>query len=64
MRDGARVRFDDQAPAYEEWAGLPEAICREVAALVLEGVPAACTVVDVGAGTGSIGRHLVRPGVR
>src|SRR5260221_9632928 len=51
-----RVSFDEQAGAYEERAGLPDAICREVAALVLEG--SSGLVLDVGAGTGAIGREL------
>jgi SAM-dependent methyltransferase len=56
----ARVSFDGQAPAYEARAGLPEEICREVAALLLDG--ARGLVVDVGAGTGTLGRHLVAAG--
>jgi ubiquinone/menaquinone biosynthesis C-methylase UbiE len=56
--------FDDQASAYEERAGLPEAVCREVVALMLDGAPAPAVVVDVGAGTGTLGRHLIAAGVR
>ncbi len=52
-----RVSFDGQAPAYEERAGLPEAIGREVAAQLTARAPR--VVVDVGAGTGTIGRHLL-----
>jgi len=51
-----RVSFDEQAGSYEERAGLPEDIAREVASLVLEG--ASGLVLDVGAGTGAIGREL------
>jgi SAM-dependent methyltransferase len=51
-----RVSFDEQAPSYEERAGLPDDIAREVASLVLDG--ASGLVLDVGAGTGTLGREL------
>jgi SAM-dependent methyltransferase len=51
-----RMSFDEQAGSYEERAGLPEAVCCEVAALALDG--ASGLVLDVGAGTGAIGREL------
>src|SRR5262245_41280567 len=53
-----RVSFDEQAGSYEERAGLSAVICREVAALVLDG--GAGLVLDVGAGTGVLGRELAR----
>jgi SAM-dependent methyltransferase len=58
----ARVRFDGQASAYEARAGLPEEICRELAALILDGTDG--LLVDVGAGTGTLGRHLIASGAR
>jgi SAM-dependent methyltransferase len=53
-----RVSFDGQASSYEERAGMPDAICREVAQQLVRHLPPTATVVDVGAGTGTIGRHL------
>lgn len=54
-----RVNFDAQAGAYDDRAGLPEAVSGEVASLLLQGLAKNSTVLDVGAGTGAIGRHLV-----
>lgn len=59
-----RVSFDGQAHEYEARAGLPEPICREVAALLLDGVRPSAVIVDVGAGTGTIGRHLAAADTR
>ncbi len=58
------MSFDDQASAYEERAGLPDAICREVARDLLDGLAANAVVLDVGAGTGTIGRYLAGGAVR
>jgi SAM-dependent methyltransferase len=59
-----RVSFDEQAGSYEERAGLPQEICREVASLVLAsdaGIGGGDgLVLDVGAGTGGIGRELAQ----
>jgi SAM-dependent methyltransferase len=57
-----RVSFDGQASNYEQRAGLPDDICREVAAMLVQGLPPTALVVDVGAGTGTLGRHIA--GVR
>src|SRR5262245_28854805 len=53
-----RVSFDEQAGSYEERADLPAAICREVAALVLDGGTG--LVLDTGTSTGALGRELAR----
>jgi ubiquinone/menaquinone biosynthesis C-methylase UbiE len=53
------VRFDGQASEYEERVGLPYEISREIAAQLVEGLPANALVVDVGAGTGVVGRELL-----
>jgi SAM-dependent methyltransferase len=62
--DEPRVRFDDQAQAYEERAGLPDDVCRDVAAQLTDGLAAGAMLLDVGAGTGTLGRHLATGRVR
>lgn len=58
------ISFDDQADSYEARAGLPVAIARAVAGQIADGLADEGVVVDVGAGTGTIGRHLVAAGAR
>jgi len=58
------ISFDNQAESYEARAGLPVAIARAVAGQIAQGLTADDVVVDVGAGTGTIGRHLVAMGAR
>lgn len=50
--------FDHQAATFEQRAGLPESYCREIARAVLEigGAGAGDLVVELGPGTGQIGR--------
>lgn len=52
--------FDGQAEAFEDTAGLEPAIGRRVAEAIVElsGAGGDELIVDVGAGTGSIGRHF------
>lgn len=58
------VSFDEQATTYEARAGIPLDIGRAVAAHLTEGLPPFAAVIDVGAGTGTIGRHLVSADLR
>jgi ubiquinone/menaquinone biosynthesis C-methylase UbiE len=53
-----REFFDHQAATFERRAGLPEEYCREIALAVLETGEAGANdlVVELGAGTGQIGR--------
>lgn len=59
-------RFDSQAATYDQRAGLPGQVGREVAQAVLElaEVEPGDVVVEVGAGTGQIGQWLAREAVR
>lgn len=52
--------FDPQATRYEARTGLPAFVGEEVAAFLVASLPvgASAMIVDVGAGTGTIGRHL------
>lgn len=56
-----RMSFDDQAGTFDERAGLPDSVGRDVAAAVvsLGGLGLEDVLVEVGAGSGEIGRHLV-----
>ena len=58
--------FDGQADTYDQRVGLREADCRETAraALSIAEARPGDVVVEVGAGTGQIGRRLVQAGVR
>jgi ubiquinone/menaquinone biosynthesis C-methylase UbiE len=55
--------FDGQAGFFEQRAGLPEDCCRKIAMAVLEigEVGNADLIVDIGAGTGQIGRWFEAP---
>ncbi len=59
----ASPSFDAQASGYEARAGLPSAVGQAVATALLDGVPPPVRLLDVGAGTGTIGRHLIAAGV-
>ncbi len=55
------VSFDGQALDFDQRAGLPEGVAPQIAAALAELVPPGSGVIlDVGAGTGQIGEHLVR----
>jgi SAM-dependent methyltransferase len=55
------VSFDGQAVDFDQRAGLPEGVAPQIAAALSELAPAGSGVIlDVGAGTGQIGEHLVR----
>lgn len=57
----ATNRFDAQAARFDRRAGVPPAAADQIAAAVLDGVghPSADQVVlELGAGTGEVGRHL------
>lgn len=55
--------FDSQAAAFDLRAGLPEAVCREIARNLLEvaAVAPGELVVEIGAGTGQIGQWISAP---
>jgi ubiquinone/menaquinone biosynthesis C-methylase UbiE len=63
---GTATSFDSQAAEFERRVGLSEAVCREVAASVLElsGVRPGDLMVEIGAGTGMIGRWFAAYPVR
>ena len=52
-----RTRFDDQAAGFDERAGLGPEVARQVAAAIT-GIAGAGTVLELGPGTGELGRHL------
>ena len=63
---GSPTPFDGQAPEFDRRVGLPEADCRAIAATVL-GLAGACPgdrLVEIGAGTGMIGRWFLEQAVR
>ena len=55
-------RFDAQAPRFDDRAGIPEDAARAVAQAVLDLIAPGRDdlLVELGAGTGEIGRHLAR----
>lgn len=55
-------RFDAQAPRFDDRAGIPEDAARAVAQAVLDLIAPGRDdlLVELGAGTGQIGRHLAR----
>ena len=58
--------FDRQAHTYEQRVGLPEQVCREVvgAVLAIAHVQPNDLIVEVGAGTGMIGKWFVQSPIR
>lgn len=56
----AAERFDRQADVFDERAGIPASVARDVALAVLEvaSPPPGAAIGEIGAGTGEIGRHL------
>jgi ubiquinone/menaquinone biosynthesis C-methylase UbiE len=58
--------FDRQAHIYEQRVGLPEQVCREVvrAVLAIAHVQPGDLIVEVGAGTGMIGKWFVQSPIR
>lgn len=55
-----RVSFDSQAVDFDRRAGLPPGVGERIAAALAELTPAGSGVlVDLGAGTGQVGRHLL-----
>jgi ubiquinone/menaquinone biosynthesis C-methylase UbiE len=63
---GSPTPFDGQAPQFDRRVGLPEADCRAIAAavLALSRAGSGDRVLEIGAGTGMIGRWLLEPAVR
>jgi len=63
---GAATSLDAQAAEFERRVGLPDEVCREIAtaALGLAGARAGDLVVEIGAGTGMIGRWFPEHRVR
>ena len=55
--------FDSQAAAFDERAGLPDVVCREIADAVLEigEVGAGDLVIEIGPGTGQVGQWFGEP---
>jgi SAM-dependent methyltransferase len=65
MTPSSTVSFDGQAADFDLRAGLPAGVARQVAAALVELAPSGSGVIlDLGAGTGQIGEHLVRGGSR
>jgi SAM-dependent methyltransferase len=60
--DSSPELFDAQAARFDRRAGLPDGCCRAVAKEVLEAGGARGLIVEVGCGTGQIGRWIVGPG--
>ncbi|NMG09969.1 class I SAM-dependent methyltransferase [Brasilonema sp. UFV-L1] len=58
--------FDCQADTYDQRVGLPEIVCREIvgAVLAIALVQPGDLIVEVGAGTGAIGKWFVQSPVR
>jgi ubiquinone/menaquinone biosynthesis C-methylase UbiE len=63
---GSPTRFDAQAAEFDRRVGLPETDCRGIAAAVLSlaGIGAGNRVIEIGAGTGMIGRWFLDHPVR
>jgi SAM-dependent methyltransferase len=57
--------FDAQAESFQDRAGLPAHVKREIADVIIEvcRLGPGCTVLDVGAGTGDVGLELVTLGI-
>jgi len=60
------AEFDHQAATFEQRAGLPAGVCHAVArqAATIAGLAAGDLVLELGAGTGTIGRFLAAPPAR
>jgi SAM-dependent methyltransferase len=56
--------FDTTAPDYDRHRALPEGVPEEIRSAVLRLVPRRASVLDLGAGTGRIGRPFVAAGDR
>ena len=58
--------YDRQAASYDQRAGLPETVCRQIAAAVpvLAQAEASDLLLEVGAGTGQIGQWFAQTSVR
>jgi ubiquinone/menaquinone biosynthesis C-methylase UbiE len=57
------TRFDDQAVVFDRRAGVPSAVAADVAAAVLDNGAhsgGGDVVLEIGAGTGEVGRHLAQ----
>jgi len=63
---GSPTPFDGQAPQFDRRVGLPESDCRAIAAAViaLAGAGEGDRVLEIGAGTGMIGRWFLEHPVR
>ena len=63
---GSPTPFDGQAPEFDRRVGLPEEDCRAIAqtALELAGARPGDTMLEIGAGTGMIGRWFLNHPVR
>lgn len=63
---GSPTPFDGQAPEFDRRVGLPEEVCRAIAAAVLglAGLRPGDRLVEIGAGTGMIGRWFLEHPVR
>ncbi|HEV3073650.1 MAG TPA: class I SAM-dependent methyltransferase, partial [Thermoanaerobaculia bacterium] len=63
---GSPTSFDGQAPEFDRRVGLPESDCRAIAAAViaLAGAGKGDRVLEIGAGTGMIGRWFLDHPVR
>jgi ubiquinone/menaquinone biosynthesis C-methylase UbiE len=66
LEPGSPTPFDAQAPEFDRRVGLPEAHCRAIAAAVvaLAAVRPGDWLVEIGAGTGMIGRWFLDHAVR
>jgi Methyltransferase domain len=66
FRIGSPTPFDVQAPEFDRRVGLPESVCRAVAGAVVELAAARPgeRVIEIGAGTGMIGRWFLEHPVR
>ena len=66
LEPGSPTRFDGQAPEFDRRVGLPEADCQAIAAAVvaLASTRPGHRLVEIGAGTGMIGRWFLDHAVR
>jgi SAM-dependent methyltransferase len=62
----APTPFDPQAAEFDRRVGLPEGVCRDVAAAVVDlaGAGPRDRILEIGAGTGMIGRWFAEQGAR